>query len=89
MQLTLDIPDDLAAPLGAAHGGDLRRAAVEHLALAGYRAGALSRYQVQRLLGLDNRWDAEDWLGARGAAVQYTAADLDRDRAALAPAPGR
>ncbi|MBX9579625.1 MAG: UPF0175 family protein [Gemmataceae bacterium] len=82
MRLTLDIPDDIAARLAAAHG-DLGRAALGWLALDGYRAGALSRYQVQRLLGLGTRWEAEEWLGARWATAQYTAADLDQDRAAL------
>ena len=83
MQLTLDIPDDIADRLRAALGGDLSRSAVERIALAGYLDGTLSRDQVQRLLGFDNRWDAEEWLGARGAAVQYAAADLDQDRASL------
>jgi hypothetical protein len=88
VQLTLDIPDDIAARLTAARG-DLAREAVERIALAGYLDGTLSRFQVQRLLGLDNRWDAEEWLGSRGAAVQYTAADLDADRAALNRVLGR
>jgi len=43
----------------------------------------LSRHQVQRLLGFDNRWDAEEWLGTRGASVQYSLADLNQDRATL------
>jgi len=83
MQINLSIPDDLAKPLQAAHGNDLGRVALEHLALDGYVTGSLSRYQVQRLLGFDNRWDTEDWLGSRGATVQYTTADLDLDRSNL------
>lgn len=82
MQLTLDIPDDIAERLRAANG-DLNRSAVERIALAGYLDGTLSRYQVQRLLGFDNRWDAEEWLGSRGAALQYSNADLDQDRTNL------
>lgn len=89
MQLTLDIPDDLAAQLRAAVGDDLGRAALEQLALEGYQAGTMSRYQVQRLLGFDNRWDTEEWLGCRGAHVQYTIADLDDDRANLDRILGR
>ncbi len=57
--------------------------AVERSTLAGYLAGTLSRYQVQRLLGFDNRWPTENRLGDRGAAVQYTLADLDQDRVTL------
>ena len=83
MQLTLDIPDDIADHLRTARGGDLNRSAVEQLALGGYLDGTLSRFQVQRLLGFDNRWDTENWLGDRGASVQYSLADLDLDRANL------
>lgn len=81
MQLTFDIPGDIAARLTAC--GDVARAAVERIALAGYLDGTLGRHQVHRLLGFDNRWEAEEWLGSRGATAQYTAADLDADRAAL------
>ena len=57
--------------------------AAEQSALGGYLNGTLSRFQVQRLLGFDNRWDTENWLGDRGASMQYTLADLDLDRANL------
>jgi hypothetical protein len=80
MLLTLNIPDDIANRLGVAHNGDVVRSMVEKLALAGYQDGALSRYQVQRLLGFDNRWDTEEWLGSHGAAMQYTLEELETDR---------
>jgi hypothetical protein len=90
LQFSIDIPDDIAAQLRVAQSdGDLARAAVEQIALAGYVTGTLSRYQVQRLLGFDNRWDTEEWLGSRGAAVQYTLNDLEADRATLAQLLGR
>ena len=89
MELTLKIPDDLTAPLKAAHGDDLGRAAIERLALDGYRSGTLSRYQVQRLLGFDNRYDTEEWLGRSGAVSSYTMADLHSDRDALDGLLGR
>jgi len=80
MLLTLNIPDDIANRLGVAHCGDVARSTVEKLALAGYQDGTLSRFQVQRLLGFDNRWDTEEWLGSRGATMQYSADDLETDR---------
>ena len=83
VELTFTIPDELTAPLRAAHGDDLGRAALEKLALDGYRSGKLSRYQVQKLLGFDNRYDAEDWLGRNGASPGYTLSDLQGDRDAL------
>lgn len=87
MQLTITIPDDIARRLAPA--GNPERAAVEHLALAGYVSGTLGFYQVQQLLGFDNRWDTEEWLGSRGATMQYTLADLDLDRANLDRVLGR
>ncbi len=83
MQWTLVIPDDLAAPLQGVYGDDLGRAALEKLALDGYRSGQLSRYQVQRLLGFDNRYDVEDWLGQHGACQSYSIGDLQADREVL------
>ena len=83
MELTLTIPDDLTAPSQEADGDDLGRAALEKLVLDGYRSGKLSRYQVQRLLGFDNRYDAEDWLGRNGATASYTLSDLLADRETL------
>jgi hypothetical protein len=83
MQITLNIPDALAPLLRTAHGDDLGRAALERLALEGYNAGALSRYQVQQLLGFTNRWDTEEWLGRHQATVQYSLDDLEADRKTL------
>ena len=83
MNVTLDIPDDIADHLRAVHGGDLTRTTLEQFALGEYSAGNLSRYQVQRLLGFEDRWETEKWLGSAGAAIQYTQDDLQQDRASL------
>jgi len=89
MPLTIDIPDDIAKHMRSTHGGDLERSAIEQLAIAGYNAGTLSRYQVQRLLGFDNRWDTEEWLGSRGASMQYSITELEQDRINLDKVLGR
>jgi hypothetical protein len=83
MILPLSIPDALTGPLRAVFGADLARAAVEQLALDGYRTGKISRYQVQQLLGFDNRYDTENWLGERGATPHYAVTDLEADLATL------
>lgn len=83
MRRMIDIPDDIAAKLRAVHGDDFTRSTIEELALSGYSDGTLSRFQVQRLLGFDNRWDTENWLGSRGVSLQYSTADLDLDRTNL------
>jgi hypothetical protein len=65
MELTIDIPDDIASGLRAVQSDDPTRSTVERIALSGYADGTLSRFQVQRVLGFDNRWDTENWLGRR------------------------
>jgi hypothetical protein len=83
MNVTITIPDEFIAPLSAALGTDLSRAALEQLALEGYRTGKLSQFQVQQLLGFSNRWDTQKWLGERGANMSYGLDDLKADRVTL------
>ena len=50
MELTVEIPDDLAGRLNAA-GGDLSRRALEGLALEEYKSGHLTEDALRRMLG--------------------------------------
>lgn len=83
MNVTITIPDEFVEPLHAALGTDLSRAALEQLALEGYRSKKLSQHQVQHLLGFDNRWEIQKWLGERGADMSYDLEDLEADRITL------
>jgi hypothetical protein len=51
VQITIEIPDDLAATLSAS-GQDPARAALEAIALEAYRQQRLSGYQLRTLLGI-------------------------------------
>jgi len=51
MQISVEIPDELAASL-AAPGQDPSRAALEALALEAYRQRRISAYQLRMLLGI-------------------------------------
>jgi len=82
MILTLDIPDEIAAQLGAA-GPELSRTAVEALAIEGYRRGALTQLHVGRMLGM-SRIQAEDFLAEHVALYDYPPAELRREAEALA-----
>ena len=53
---------------------------MEAMAIEGYRSGKLSFAEVGTLLGFDNRWDTEEWLGYRGLNWNYSFQDLERDR---------
>src|SRR5260221_10989434 len=64
MQVTLEVPEEIARAMTAAKG-PLDRVALEGLAAEGYRIGLLSESQVQRLLGMASRFTVHDWLRER------------------------
>ena len=80
MQVTLQLPDQIAQDLGA--GGDIPRRILEATALEGYRDGRLSRGQVSEMLGLSFS-DTEAFLKRHHALLHYSLADLEADRATL------
>jgi len=77
MQVTLDIPDTYAAALTA--GKDPARAALEALAIEGYRARRLSEFQIRQLLGFATRMDVHGFLKQHEAYLHYSVADLEQD----------
>ncbi len=78
MQVTLNLPEDIGHELEARFQ-DLPRAALESLALEAYRSGALTEFQVQRLLGFQTRLEVDGFLKSHGVYLNYTLEDLDRD----------
>ena len=78
MTIVLNLPEDIARYLSAQEG-DLSRAALESLALEGYRAGHLSEEQVRRMLGFNSRFDVHAFLKEHNAYLNYTEADLKHD----------
>ena len=79
MNLTVEIPDDLASRLSAA-GGDLSRRALEALALEEYKSGHLTETELQRLLGFSTRYRLDGFLKAHGVLIDdYTIEDLHRE----------
>ena len=81
MQITLELPEDIAAHL-ATKGEDLSRAALEALALEEYRAQKLSTAQLRRLLGYHTRVQVHAFLKEHGVYLHYTHEDLEHDRQA-------
>lgn len=82
MEVSLQLPDDIAEKLAESRR-DLPRQALEALATAGYRAGSLTSYEVQRMLGLSSRWQTEEFLRQAGAYLDYTEEDLLKDLESL------
>jgi predicted HTH domain antitoxin len=81
MNVAIDLPDDIVQQLEM-KWPDVPRGVVEAIAVEGYRSGALTHGQVERLLRLS--WmETEVFLKERQAYLHYDEADLAQDRATL------
>src|SRR5437867_13310754 len=78
MEITLNLPEDIAQGLQS-KWKDLPRAALESLALEGYRSGALTTTQLRRLLGFGSRVEVDAFLKQHGVYLEYTLDDVERD----------
>lgn len=77
MDITVHLPDDLAQQPNPG------RAALESLAIEGYRSGALSHYEAGQLLGL-SRFEFDGFLKERQIFDHaYDVEDLKDDQEAL------
>jgi hypothetical protein len=81
MQITLELPEDIAEGLGSTWN-DLSRAALESLALKAFRSRALTVAQLRRLLGFETRMQVDAFLKAH-EIYDYSAADFEQDRETL------
>ncbi len=82
MNLTLRIPDKMAARLGGV-SRDLERQALEALALETFRAGRMTVEEVREALGFEVLDEVDGFLKAHGVYEPYTIADLERERRTL------
>lgn len=78
MNLTVEIPDDLASRMQTG-GSDLSRRALEALALEEYKAGRISKAQLRRLLGIETRYELDGFLKTHEAWGKATIDDVHRD----------
>jgi len=78
MNLTVEIPDDLASQLNAS-GGDLSRRALEALALGEYKSGHLTEDELRRLLGFGTRYQLDGFLKAHDVWIEYSVDDFRRE----------
>ena len=79
MELTVQIPDELARRMGAS-GGDLSRRALEALALEEFKSGRISKPELRRLLGFGTRYELDGFLKSHGVYEHYTIEDFEKDR---------
>ncbi len=71
MQFTVQIPDDIA------------RRALQGLALEEFKSGHISKPELRRLLGFDNRYDLDEFLKLHRVVEDYTADEIEREVEAL------
>jgi hypothetical protein len=83
MELTVHIPDDIAARLGDAGNGDLSRRALDALLAEEYRLGRLNKPDLRRLLGFETSYEIDGFLKAHNVYEDYTMEDFEREREAL------
>ena len=82
MEITVQIPDDLARSM-CASGGDLSRRALEALALEEFKSGHLTKPELRRLLGFGTRYRLDGFLKSHGVYEDYGVEDFEQDRDAL------
>jgi len=78
MNLTVEIPDDVANHLND-QGGDLARRALEAFALEEFKSGRITKAELRRTLGYSTRYELDGFLKARGVFEEYTIDDLRRE----------
>jgi hypothetical protein len=79
MQITLDIPDDIASALQAG-GGDPSRLVLETVAVEAYRRQAITGDQLRRILGFRTRYEMDGFLKQHEVWLEYSIEDFERDR---------
>jgi uncharacterized protein UPF0175 len=82
MQITLELPDDVAQGLEA-QVKNLPRALLESFALEGYRSGTLTEEQVRRILGYGTRMQVHGFLKEHGVYLNYGLEDMEQDMETL------
>jgi len=78
MDLTVQIPDDLARSMSAS-GGDLTRRALEALALEEFKNGHITKPELRRLLGFGTRYRLDGFIKAHDVYEDYTMQDLEQE----------
>ncbi len=77
MHIALDIPDNI--PNVVAPVQDPARAALQAMALEGYRSRRLGESAVRRLLGFESRMEVHGFLKEHGVHLNYSMEDLEHD----------
>jgi hypothetical protein len=83
MDVTLQIPDDIADRMRVAGEGDLARRALEAWAAEEYRLGRVHKPDLRRLLGFETSYEIDGFLKSHNVFDEYTMEDFEQERQAL------
>jgi len=78
MNLTVEIPADLAIQLSAT-AGDLSRRALEAFALEEYKSGHIGKTGLRRLLGIASLDELDGFLKAHDIWIDYSVEEFRRE----------
>ena len=78
MAITIELPTKIEKQLQN-NWFDLEIHALEGFVVEAFRNGKLSSYQVSVALGLENRWQAIDFLSQKGVYPNYDMEDFKED----------
>jgi hypothetical protein len=78
MQVSIELPDDVVHELQD-KWKDLSHHLLEATAAEGYRSGALTEWQVQRLLRFQTRLEVHRFLREHGAFLEYSPEEIERE----------
>ena len=78
MNLTVEIPDDLAIQFSATVG-DLSRRALEAFALEEYKSGHIGKTGLRRLLGIASLDELDGFLKAHDIWIDYSVEEFRRE----------
>ena len=80
MQITIDLPDELAQHYNRDR---LTREILEALVMQAYQRKEITSTEVGRILALQSRWAVDAFLKQHNADLHYDETDLERDRQTL------
>jgi predicted HTH domain antitoxin len=82
MQITIELPDDIANQLQL-QPANISRRILELIAADNYRQGRIGAAQVRRMLNFSSRWETYEFLKREKAYLPYTEEDLEQDAQAI------
>ena len=82
MQITIELPDDIANQLQL-QPANISRRVLELIAADNYRQGRIGAAQVRRMLNFSSGWETYEFLKREKAYLPYTEDDLEQDAQAI------